>query len=223
MSDQVRGHIETVVIDCYWPYRKAVEEALPKARVVADKFHVIRSINAAAQRVRIRHARRNQPLGQDRDPTRRHNYLNPAFEREVWHSRGIFMKRAHKLSDAERAWLDGILEAKPAIGVGWLLKEEFAAIYDARYRPEAERRLEVRLAHINQAGLPEFKKAWLRIVPEYYALPVISASSHEALRTRERAFVRRRKKLIPPNRASCDSPAARGSVTELHNGPPRAG
>lgn len=56
VSDQVRGRIETVVMDCHWPYRHAVEELLPG--IVADKFHIIRAVDAAAQRVRMRLGKR---------------------------------------------------------------------------------------------------------------------------------------------------------------------
>ena len=58
MSDQVRCRIETIVMDCHWPYRRAVEEALPQARIVVDKFHIIRAVDAAAQRVRTRLGKR---------------------------------------------------------------------------------------------------------------------------------------------------------------------
>ncbi|HEX2240342.1 MAG TPA: transposase [Actinomycetota bacterium] len=73
MSHQVRARIETVVIDCHWPYREAIEQALPRARVVADKFHVIRAIDAAAHRVRIRYGRRIRVVGRDGGLARQHN------------------------------------------------------------------------------------------------------------------------------------------------------
>nr|MBA3429920.1 transposase [Actinomycetota bacterium] len=72
MSDQVRADIQTVVIDCHWPYRRAIEEVLPHARVVADKFHVIRAVDAAAHRVRVPHGRRIRVVGRDGGLTRQH-------------------------------------------------------------------------------------------------------------------------------------------------------
>jgi transposase len=156
MSDQLRGHIETVVMDCHWPYRKAVEQVLPGVRIVADKFHVIRCIDSAAQRVRIHHGRRTRPLGPDGVAPRRQRAFLPG----VHSGRGIFMRRSHKLSGAEHASLTALFEAIPIIKVAWLLKEEFAAIYEACDRIEAEHRLDVWIDHINQAGLPEFTKVW---------------------------------------------------------------
>lgn len=67
LDDQVRAGIETVVRDCHWPFRRAIELVLPRARIVADKFHVIRAVDGAANRVRVRFGRRSyaQRVGRD--------------------------------------------------------------------------------------------------------------------------------------------------------------
>jgi transposase len=177
LSDLLRGHLETVVMDCHWPTRKAVEELLPHVRIVADKFHVIRCIDTAAQRVRIHHGRRTRPLGPDGVASRRQRAFLPGVHR----GRGTFMRRSHKLSGAERASLTALFDAIPVIGVAWLLKEEFAAIYDAPDRAEAERRLQVWIDHINEAGLPEFTKVWHKLqswgepILAYFDDPVTNA------------------------------------------------
>ena len=169
MSDQVRAHIETVVIDCHWPYRRAIEDVLPHARVVADKFHVIRAVDGAAHRVRIRHGRRIRVVGRDGGLTRQ---KNPRFIPEVWRSRWMFMRRAHKLTDPERESLAAIFELIPEIGVAWLLKEQFAAIYEACDRAEAQRRLEVWIDHIIEAGLPEFTNTWRSL--QWWVEPILA-------------------------------------------------
>jgi transposase len=160
MSDQVRAHIETVVIDCHWPYREAIVEALPHVRIVADKFHVIRAVDAAANRVRVRHGRRIRVVGRDGGLARQNN---PRFMPEVWHSRWAFMKRVSKLSHRDADALQPVFEALPEVGIAWMLKEQFAGIYDAPDRLEAERRLELWLDHITQAGLPEFLNTWRQL------------------------------------------------------------
>lgn len=65
MDDATRAAIETVVMDYHWPYRRAVEALLRHVRIVADKFHVIRVIDSAAQGVRVRNARRRRPRRRD--------------------------------------------------------------------------------------------------------------------------------------------------------------
>ncbi len=157
MSDQVRARIETVVIDCHWPYREAIEEALPRVRIVADKFHVIRAIDAAAHRVRVRHGRRIRVVGRDGGLARQNN---PRFIPEVWRSRWTFMKRGSQLSDDDADALEPVFQILPEVATAWLLKEQFAVIYDAPNRTEAERRLELWLDHITAAGIPEFINTW---------------------------------------------------------------
>lgn len=169
MSDQVRDHIETVVIDCHWPFRRAVEDLLPHARVVADKFHVIRAVDGAAHKVRIRNGRRIRVVGRDGGLTRQHN---PRFIPAVWRNRWMFMRRAHKLGDRERDSLAAMFELIPEIGVAWLLKEQFAAIYEAPDRAEAERRLEVWIDHIIEADLPEFTNVWRTL--QWWVEPILA-------------------------------------------------
>ena len=160
MSDQVRARIETVVMDCHWPYRRAIEEALPHARIVVDKFHVIRAIDAAAQRVRSRLGKRRyrQRIGHAGGVARQHN---PATNPTVYRARWVFMKRAHQLSDAGREWRWAVFEASvDELRRAWALKELFASIYNETDRVEAERSLNEWIDAITRAGIPEFLNTW---------------------------------------------------------------
>jgi transposase len=169
LDPKIRAGIETVVIDCFWPYRRAIEKCLPHARVVADKFHIIRAVDAAAQKVRVRHGRRRTVVGPGGGLHRSHN---PRFLPHMWRARWTFMKRAHKLTSNERAELAAIFEQRPEVGVAWLLKEEFAAIYEAADRAEAERRLEVWVDHIAVADLREFTELWRNL--QWWAEPILA-------------------------------------------------
>ncbi len=110
MSDQIRAGIETVVIDCHWPYHRALEEVLPDARIVVDKFHIIRAVDAAAQRVRMRVGRRRyrQRIGHQgvASPVGTTLRINPM----VYQARWVFMRRSFKLTDEQRAWLEAVLD-----------------------------------------------------------------------------------------------------------------
>jgi transposase len=159
LSSQVRAGVETVVMDLHWPFRKAVIAAIPRARVVADKFHVLRSVDAAAQRVRSRHGRkpRTERVGRDGGVARQNNPRNdPAIYRARW----VFMRRAHKLTERDRQTLEPVFAAEPAVAVAWHMKEAFAAIYDAPTRTEAERRLAVWEHNLPAAGLFELTQLW---------------------------------------------------------------
>jgi transposase len=160
MSDQVRAGIETVVMDCHWPYRRAIEQALPHARIVADKFHVIRAVDAAAQRVRSRLGKRlyQQRIGHAGGVARQHH---PANDPTIFRARWLFMKRGDKLSEVEREWLWAVFEASvDELRRAWALKELFASIYDEVDRVEAERKLNEWIDAIARAGIPEFLNTW---------------------------------------------------------------
>jgi transposase len=160
LSAQVRAGVTTVVIDCHWPFRKAINEAIPHAAVVADRFHVQRSIDTAAQRIRQQHGRkpRTDTIGRDGGTSRQHN---PRHDPAVYRARWAFMRRAHHLTDGDRAELDAIFTAHPSVAAAWMMKEAFASIYNAADRADAEHRLEAwehNLAHAD--GLTEIRNAW---------------------------------------------------------------
>lgn len=154
---EVRAGVETVVIDCCWPFRKAIEEVLPNARITADRFHVCRSIDSAAARVRTRYGRRSHWRGRDGGVSRQHN---PRNDTQVTKLRWVFAGRLHHLDNAELAQLIAMFARLPEIGVAWWMKEAFAAIYEAPSRAEAERRLAVWEHNLEAAGLPELTNAW---------------------------------------------------------------
>jgi transposase len=50
-----REKIRLVAIDMWNPYREAIREVLPHARIVVDKFHVVRMANEDLERIRKEH------------------------------------------------------------------------------------------------------------------------------------------------------------------------
>lgn len=153
--------IETVVIDLFWPYRKAVEQVLPGARIVADKFHVLRVVDKAAEKVRIRHGRKITVVGRDGGLARQHN---PRFQPAMWRSRWLFLKRHRLLTPDQQDLLIRLFYDHPQVGLAWWLKEAFAEIYQSPNRQEAERRLDLWVHHVEQSGLREFRAAWQVLV-----------------------------------------------------------
>lgn len=145
--------VETVVIDMFWPFRRAVTDMLPDARIVVDKFHVLRAVNKAAARVRIRNSRR-RPISTARQGSGFYR-RNPSFDPDIRRNRWLFMKRSDRLTSIERQRLDDWFELDPETGMAWLLKETFAAIYDSEDRVEAERRFKRWTHHVAEANIAE--------------------------------------------------------------------
>lgn len=157
LSAQVRAGVETVVIDCHAPFHKAIVEAIPQARVVVDKFHVVRSIDAAANRVRVRVGHKKNYRGRDGGTSRQHN---PRNDQRVYRARWAFAKRRATLAGNERDQLFALFADHPDIGIAWWLKEAFAAIYQAPDRVDAEHRLQRWEHHLAQAGIKELTDCW---------------------------------------------------------------
>lgn len=133
----------------------------PHARIVADKFHIIRAISYAAQKVRKEEGRRKVPRREDGRLAPRSHHKR--FEPSIFQIRWIFAKRASRLSEHERQRLRVVFDMKPRIEVAWLMKEAFNAIYDAPNRTEGERRLEVWIFNLDAAGLPGLITVWKQL------------------------------------------------------------
>jgi transposase len=123
-----KDRIRTVAIDMWRPYREAVREALPEARIVVDKFHVLRMANQAMDELR-----RSLSRSKDVDRLRR---KAAGVKRDAY----LFRKREKDLDDRERLVLDGWLRSIPELAKAWRLKEDFYGIYDATTKEAARQR-----------------------------------------------------------------------------------
>jgi transposase len=66
LPSEVRAGIEVVSIDPYDGYRQAIHAVLPHARIVCDRFHLVRGANTAldaVRRERQRQAKARKPKG----------------------------------------------------------------------------------------------------------------------------------------------------------------
>lgn len=111
-----RDDVQYVAMDMWRPYRDAVNEVIPHARVVVDKFHVVRMANDAMESVR-------KSLRAD---------LSPKQRRGLMHDRFVLLRRERELNDQERFNLDGWSKNYPLLGEAYRLKESFFGIYDVR-------------------------------------------------------------------------------------------
>ena len=111
--------VEVVTMDMWSGYRSAVQETLPKAKVVIDKFHVVRMATDQMDFAR----RRSGKLAP------------PGLKR----SKGVFLMREDKLSSKALTTRDAWFDVYPEMQVAYELKESFFRIYENTSRPEAER------------------------------------------------------------------------------------
>jgi transposase len=150
---EIRAGIEVVSIDPYDAYRYAIQAALPHARIVCDRFHLVRGANTAldaVRRERQRDAKARRPKGV------RRSGQHAGWRPELYRARHRLLKARERLTTRDRRRLSELFERDPIIAEAWGLKERFRDIYRADARVEAERRLEAFLAAVDRAGLPVF-------------------------------------------------------------------
>ena len=122
-----KREIQTVAMDMWVPYRDAVQAVLPDARIVIDKFHVVKMANEAVEKVR-------KSLRES---------LTPKQRRGLMHDRFLLLKRERDLDDKGRLLLDGWTQNYPELGAAYRLKEAFFGVYEGLGTPaDALRRYE---------------------------------------------------------------------------------
>ena len=144
MSMTERHQVEIVSMDMWKPYRRAVQAVLPQARIVVDKFHVVRMANEALEKVR-------KGLRKD---------LKPNQRRTLKGDRKILLKRAHDVSDRERLIMETWTGAFPQLLAAYEHKERFFHIWDATTRRDAEKALTAWIDDIPQGQ----KEVWKDLV-----------------------------------------------------------
>jgi len=115
--------IATVVIDCWRPYREAVQAVVPDATIVCDKFHILKLATTALEQFRKEIS----------------SSLSDGQRRTLkMHDRYLLLRRVHDLSPEDRFLLESWTKNYPLLGQAHQLKENFFAIYDHSTRELAE-------------------------------------------------------------------------------------
>ena len=134
--------VKGVAMDMHEPFRQAVEMCLPQAKIVVDKFHLIRHINKAMDKVRSRLQGGNR-RGKRRD---------------LFRSRYTLLKGTERLADREKERLNQLFYCYPELEKAWVFKESFRSWYRETNRSRAEERLGLLEQTIANSALPEFKE-----------------------------------------------------------------
>ena len=132
--------VEVAVMDMHEPFRQAVQMCLPKANIVADKFHVIMHVNKAVDKVR----------------TTLQNKESKGRRWLLFHSRYLLLRKAESLNSEEQLKLGRLFSFYPELAMAWNLKEGLREWYKSSSRAEAE----ISLCHweefVRRSGLKEF-------------------------------------------------------------------
>jgi transposase len=132
--------VAVVVIDMSETYRQVALLRLPGVVIVADRFHVVRRVGEALDRVR----RRLQ--GQERKGRRD----------RLYRLRYALLAQPADWSEKERLDIEGLFVAYPEFKTAWERKEEFRLWYESADRATAEVGLRQWEAALRSDGMPEY-------------------------------------------------------------------
>ena len=136
-----RAKVKKVVMDLSTLFRSVAKKIFPEAKIIADKFHVIRVVTNSLENTRKRIQKEF------------HDAKRKWFKR----SRRLLLKQEYKLTDEDKIELNRMLNSSPELEKAWLLKEKFYEIFRKETRAEAKRELRDWLLLANQLSVPEFQ------------------------------------------------------------------
>lgn len=135
--------IESVTIDMSKAYISAVEEMVPHATLIFDRFHVQRLVQDALDETR-------------RDEVREASTKEE--KKDLKHTRLSLLKSPWNLTDLEVKTLEELEVANKTIFRGYILKESFAGILDGRQINVARQRLVQWVTEAKDSGLAHFER-----------------------------------------------------------------
>lgn len=121
-------------------FRAVARTCFPQATIVADKYHVIRQVYWAMEKVR-----KNEQ-----------SKLSARFRKYFKRSRNLLMKRTEKLTGEEMDRLSLMFEIAPRLADAYRIKNEFLAVIRSKSSKEGKQRLVDWLFSVEVMDLPEF-------------------------------------------------------------------
>lgn len=137
---QSKTDVKYFVCDMNPHFREVAKTCFPKAAVVADRYHVIRQVYWAMERVR-----KNEQ-----------NKLSESFRKYFKKSRYLLMKPMEKLSDEEMDKLALMFEIAPRLADAYRLKNEFLKVIRSDSSKTGKPELVDWLTAVEVLELPEF-------------------------------------------------------------------
>ena len=119
IGDQISSGIELSVMDMWKPFRTSLQRHCPSARIVYDKFHILRHLSDALDEVR-------------RSEYQRVSDKDRAF---IKGQRYTLLSHRDNLSTAGRQNLRKLLTTNKRLNTAYVLKEQFGQLWD--YRSES--------------------------------------------------------------------------------------
>ena len=124
LGSEILDQIEEVSIDLWRPYQGVVEKLLPNAKVVADRFHVMKQVNEELDQ-RRRAEKKKAEKGQDKKE--RKEKLEG-----IKKSKYPLLKKKEKLNQEEKEKLKEVEKVAPQLMQMYRLKEDLRDIFETK-------------------------------------------------------------------------------------------
>jgi transposase len=155
--------IQTVCCDLYEGYIQAVREELPRARIVADRFHVTRHYHQAAEGLRQHELRRLKKA------------LPPAEYQGLKGSMWAFRKNPQDLRPEERQVLRKLFQHAPQLKQAYDLRQQLTSLFEQPLsKTVAKRKIRAWIKRVQRSGLKCFEaflqtlESWWEEITNYF-------------------------------------------------------
>ena len=136
-----RAKVKKVVMDLSTLFRSVAKKIFPEAKIIADKFHVIRVVTNSLENVRKRIQKEF------------HDTKRKWFKRSHY----LLLKKHESLTEEDIIELNRMLNSSRELEQAWVLKELFYEIFRKETRPEAKKELGNWLSLADELSIPEFQ------------------------------------------------------------------
>ena len=135
--------IRLAVMDMWKPFRTATNAQVPTAAILYDKFHVLRQLGEALDHVRKSEYQR---------------LTNRPDRRFIKGQKYVLLSHKENLSSDKRRSLATLLAANKRLNTAYLLKEQFAQLWDYRSATWARKFFEAWRRSLRWQRLPSYEK-----------------------------------------------------------------
>ena len=126
-------------------YRKLMKELFPQAKIIVDKYHYVRQITYAIERVRVEEQKR----------------LSGTWRRYFKKSKYLLLKDTERLTTEDRIQLENLFRISEPLRKAYALKQQFEYVKASTSREEAAKRLSKWILDAQSSKLIDFMKVSL--------------------------------------------------------------
>jgi transposase len=124
LGSEVLNQREEVSIDLWIPYKSVIEEMIPNAQIVADRFHVTKQVNEELDPKRKTEKRKAEKIKEKKK--------REAKIESITHSKYPLLKKKESLNNEEKAKEETVKSVFPELGKMYEIKAALRDLFDSQ-------------------------------------------------------------------------------------------